>query len=882
MMPQKKKESGAEGQKRQKLEEEEAKKSSKFFMPFFAKPGPSSQTPCSVELPAPATMLLESEGGSSTNPPQPEEEVKLDESEYDEIRSEAAAESVDMTGGEGGGDVEFIDGIEPDYTKPSELDGAKEPRAVMPEVIEQRDIGLLKFENTGKAILPDALRTEIIKLGSKYFQNSEGPFLPTNNCSMNKTWFRKKLGGGCGEEVGRPWLVYSPSKKSAFCFCCLLYSRSVDQSSLEQESGFNHWEAPERISVHENAKNHRECFLQWKEMERNVAGNRGLIEVELRSQIEKEKQRWRDILTRILSCIKYLATENLALQGYGESLQLDKDDSSVEDFLGLVKVMATYDPVLKEHLTYVESHPGSPSYLSLAVQNEFIHLMASTVRQSLLRRIRKAKYYGLMFDWTPDQAHCEQVSEVVRYVEVDFERKTVHVRESFLGFIQVSQKDAESLVEEILKQLEKDKMELQDCRSQCYDNAAVMARHRSGVCQRISEKNNLAVSVNCDNHSLNLVGVHTAKQDLTMAMFFGTIEAIYMFFSRSTQYWEKLKNAVPVVVKLESETRWSSRTEAVKPVNNHLEEILQVLQDMIDDEDEYVETRSDAMQLHDCMLTYDFLTLLGFWNKVLIQIDSVQKRLRNPSMNFHDAALDLKALRDHFDDEREVLVSESLEVGLGLCQEWDVDFERRPRLKKRMPGEKSRDAGLTAREEMESVMKGTLGHLHREMDERFTHLHDTDARFGFLLDIEGLCYSADRNDLKKNCENFCKLYSSDVDEELYEEILDWRMLLSRRTNMKISKPEELLEFIVQYGDESVFPNLRIAIQIMLTIAVSIPGCERSFSKLELILSYLRDSMGQGRVCDLALLSVEREEMEKTDFDPIIDQFASVKARMMQL
>ena len=44
-------------------------------------------------------------------------------------------------------------------------------------------------------------------------------------------------------------------------------------------------------------------------------------------------------------------------------------------------------------------------------------------------------------------------------------------------------------------------MELQDCRSQCYDNAAVMARDRSGVHQRLSKKNNLAMFVNCDNHS---------------------------------------------------------------------------------------------------------------------------------------------------------------------------------------------------------------------------------------------------------------------------------------------------------------------------------------------------------------------------------------------
>ena len=287
-------------------------------------------------------------------------------------------------------------------------------------------------------------------------------------------------------------------------------------------------------------------------MERNLAENRGVIDAELQSQIEKEKQKRRDILTRILHCIKFRATQNLALRGHRESLQLD-NDSNLGNFLGLLKLLAIFDTVMKEHLTRVESHPGSSSYLSPGVQNEFIHMMASTVRHSLLRSIRKAKYYGLMFDSTPDQAHREQMSEVVRHVEVDFE--TVRVRESFLGFIQISQKDAESLDEDTLKQLEKDEIELQDCRSQCYDNAAVIDGHKSGVIQRISEKNNLAVLVNYDNHSLNLVGVHAAKQYIMMVTFFGTIEALYVFFSRSTQRWEIFKNAVPVIVKSESETR---------------------------------------------------------------------------------------------------------------------------------------------------------------------------------------------------------------------------------------------------------------------------------------------------------------------------------------
>ena len=59
---------------------------------------------------------------------------------------------------------------------------------------------------------------------------------------------------------------------------------------------------------------------------------------------------------------------------------------------------------------------------------------------------------------------------------------------------------------------------------------------------------------------------------------------------------------------------------------------------------------------------------------------TMKKRLQDPSINFYDAALDLKALRDNFGDEREVLVSESLAKGLdknGILKLKDFEDERK-------------------------------------------------------------------------------------------------------------------------------------------------------------------------------------------------------------
>ena len=92
-----------------------------------------------------------------------------------------------------------------------------------------------------------------------------------------------------------------------------------------------------------------------------------------------------------------------------------------------------------------------------------------------------------------------------------------------------------------------------------------------------------------------------------------------------------------------------------------------------------------------------------------------------------------------------------------------------------------------------------------------------------------------------------------------------------KTSEKISAPIDLLKFIIQYG-ENVFPNLKNALMILLAIAVSIASCERSFSKLKLILNYLRASMLQDRLCDLAQLSIEREEAEQMDFKEVINDF----------
>ncbi|ESO05368.1 hypothetical protein HELRODRAFT_171760 [Helobdella robusta] len=75
-----------------------------------------------------------------------------------------------------------------------------------------------------------------------------------------------------------------------------------------------------------------------------------------------------------------------------------------------------------------------------------------------------------------------------------------------------------------------------------------------------------------------------------------------------------------------------------------------------------------------------------------------------------------------------------------------------------------------------------------------------------------------------------------------------------------------------------FPNIEILLKIFLTIPLSNASGERSFSVLKRIKNYLRSTMGEQKLNNLAVLYIEQEIMNSVDTAKIIDEFARSKAR----
>jgi hypothetical protein len=93
-----------------------------------------------------------------------------------------------------------------------------------------------------------------------------------------------------------------------------------------------------------------------------------------------------------------------------------------------------------------------------------------------------------------------------------------------------------------------------------------------------------------------------------------------------------------------------------------------------------------------------------------------------------------------------------------------------------------------------------------------------------------------------------------------------------------SRPLHALKYLVKFSLFDVFPNLWIALCILFTLPVSVASDERSFSRLKLIKNYLCSTMGQSRLNDMGLLSIENDVVRQTDLTDVISSFANEKSK----
>ncbi|PWA44944.1 zinc finger MYM-type protein 1 [Artemisia annua] len=546
-------------------------------------------------------------------------------------------------------------------------------------------------------------------------------------------------------------------------------------------------------------------------------------------------------------------------------------------------MLEVFDPFIKEHVRRITSDEIHVHYLGHTIQNELIQLLAREIRSEIIKKIKQAKYFSVILDCTPDTSHQEQMSLILRYVNVS--STCVSVEESFLGFLNVDDTTGQGLFDVTQAELKALDLDIDDVRGQGYDNGSNMKGKHRGVQKRFLDINPRAFYTPCGCHSLNLTLCDMANTCTKAKDFFAIIQRIYTIFANSSKRWQILKdNLKGLTPKALSTTRWESRVESVKAIKFQLSDIREALLQVSEkDNDSVIQSQAKSLATNE-LGDFEFIAAIVIWFEILNRVNLVSKKLQSDDMLINVAMTEVQDLISFFKEFRVTGFSNSVDIAKQIAIEMDINplfIQKRVIRRKRQFDEDPVEEDILSAEESFKVnyFLYIVDQAIASLTTRFEQYQEYENVFGFLFTCDKLKF-CDDDHLKACCSRLeAALKNGDRSDinanELYVELRSLNSYLPTE-NMR---PVDVLNFLKQ---DDCYPNAIIAYRVLLTIPVTVASAERSFSKLKLLKSYLRSTMSQERLNGLALIAIENDILESVNYDDLISNFASKNARRIAL
>lgn len=705
------------------------------------------------------------------------------------------------------------------------------------------------------------------------------PVTTSNKSSRHfrSEWFKKY-----------PWLEYSILSNATFCFCCRMFGMSNDlplqSQSVFTSTGFSNWKkATEKdagFKQHENSSSHKSCMIAWDSFSK-VKIQEGSTSVMCQiSDSHRELVRENRFYIATLAEILLLT----AVQKVGQRGHDEKEESlNRGNFLEVLNVIGNHDPRIQKK---IENLPKNAKYTHHTIQNELVDIMATLVLETISKEVSDAGLFAVMADETKDVSKQEQLSIVVRY----YKEGSLHER--FLGYHPCESLDAKSLCAYITTTLAKCNIDKHTCIAQTYDGASVMSGSAKGVQEIFAQQVPQAVYVHCFNHRLNLVIVDVCKGNDSVSRFIAQLQRLYVFVSRSTVHpvfvaLQKEVGSRVVELKRLSETRWVCQIAACDAVKSTFSVLILLLH--------RISVESSTMKGNEArgileQIDFEFLFCLYLFSDVLRDLKLISDYLQKSDCDMAHACLLVDSLVDTFEQMRsEPGKFNSLMTKVKLiAEENSIELsENRNSRTRQLPKRFASFATELQTSESEiprsdddfriKIFNSVLDHMITELKSRFTNNSDV------LNGISAINPTSDNflkfNKLKPLAEHYrCDMESIEAEVKLFPLVLK---RIETENNAKVDSIVKLATVLNKY--KMSFNELYKLAVIAVTIPPSSAGCERSFSSLRQIKSYLRNNMGNTRLSNLAVLAIEKSLAKSLDLNQVVDRFAvSHNNRRIQL
>ncbi|XP_049795036.1 52 kDa repressor of the inhibitor of the protein kinase-like [Schistocerca nitens] len=464
----------------------------------------------------------------------------------------------------------------------------------------------------------------------------------------------------------------------------------------------------------------------------------------------------------------------------------------------------------------------------------------------------------------------------VRYIDIE----TFVTKEDFLGFTQLKSATGTSIAEAIDEELKTLGLGYQYLCGQGYDGGSNMAGRFKGVQALILSKQPLAIYTHCFSYSLNLCISKSCDTPIVRNMM-GIVGPVSAFLSASANRKSSLEEVTSRVPFTESKktklkamcpTRWVGRHDTLITFKELFVPVVALLDELSSSRETNAETACKACIFSSAVRRGDFVVALA--TAAYCFSLRLSEQLQSPKMDLTNALNHVNDVLEVFNNIRtdsEIEFGSIFEDAVKLAEDIGSVIAM-PRTISTQTKKDNVPASNAEEYFRRTVFLPVVDRFIAELETRF---HQD---FRTILPLEGLIPA------------YCLKYSEDEviqTSEKYEQFLESSSLLMegelklwKKKWVDESKRPETVTEALKNCDKQFFPNVYVLLKIFGTIPVTTSTPERSFSTLRRIKIYLRNTMGQVRLNELALANIHKERY--MEIENLIDIFSKKKQRRMSM
>lgn len=672
--------------------------------------------------------------------------------------------------------------------------------------------------------------------------------LKTNDRSFQESWYSNK-----------DWLCGSVRKNRLFCWPCLLFHSSPRKSPWAS-TGYHNMHSFSGDSIkHEKTKSHMEAYKQWRLFDSRESVD-VLFSRARREAVERhneEVRQNREMLKNIGEAVLYLAKQELAFRGHDESRASLNQGNYRELLKCFGKLDSVFDRRLQGRLQGTErvDEGGVFTGVSADVQNDLIECIDSVIQDEIDDEMKECQFFSIQVDETTDVTAKAQLSAIIRL------DKGSEIVERFLKFRNVSTDRSAQGISDIVKGILERYGEavIPKLVMQTYDGASVMSGHLNGLQAILRQVYPYAYFFHCAAHRLNLVLCQSALKIKEVKIFFANVSAFSTFTNSSPERKSHLKSH-GVDIPAPGETRWYFKSRAVSAIFNNYDTLVKAFTEISENPWKWTDetsTRTDGL-LH-YLESFLFCFLLLLYYQILERSAILYDILQNRSTDY---AFGMRKIEEFGN----FLISLRNETAFEICYSATES--------KTGPPSRKSEININFKQLYYEVIDCVTNMLK----ERFT-----DAESFSFLDLV-------------NPKLFVQWKTAIPNEKIqqlsakYGPLFNIPRLRSQLFFVYQDKDflkdnsMELLKYIYHIGIHQCIPEFVKLLKLNAVIAISSASAERSFSCLNRVKTFLRNSMGDERLGSLCRISIHKDILKAKDdqkqlHPAILDKFIKKPRRL---